>query len=90
MGYEYPLDADWTMEEIIIVMDFYTAIEEAYESSIKKEKLIDLYKEFKKIVDTQSFEKKIVKDFYKVSGYSIFKVMKKTKDDSSIIKMQVE
>jgi len=90
MGYQYPLDADWTMEEIIIVMDFYTAIEEAYESSIKKEKLIDLYKEFKKIVDTQSFEKKIDKDFYKVSGYSIFQVMKKTKDDSSIIKMQVE
>ena len=34
--YDYPLDFDWTTEEIIDVMSLYNAVEQAYEGGISK------------------------------------------------------
>lgn len=80
MDYQYPLNDGWTMEEIVIVIDFYNAIEEAYEVGIKKDKLMSKYRAFKMIVDSKSEEKQLDKAFQQVSSYSIYQVMKKSKD----------
>ncbi|MED2513331.1 UPF0223 family protein, partial [Bacillus thuringiensis] len=31
MEYQYPLDYDWSNEEMVIIVKFYEAIEKAYE-----------------------------------------------------------
>ncbi|RXY83982.1 hypothetical protein DD607_33985, partial [Salmonella sp. 3DZ2-4SM] len=48
MEYSYPIDVDWTQEEILEVMAFYNLIEDAYESEANREQLDQAYKNFKK------------------------------------------
>lgn len=36
-NYSYPIDEDWTHEEIVIVINFLNLVEEANESGIDKE-----------------------------------------------------
>ena len=89
--YTYPMEEDWTVEEICTVIDFYTCIEDAYEGGIQKRDLMDAYREFKKIVDSKSLERKISDEFQEASGYSIYLTMKKCQEakvDSSLIKMK--
>ena len=46
MEYSYPIDVDWTQEEMIQVIEFYNHIEDAYESSTNKEQFNQAYKNF--------------------------------------------
>lgn len=78
--YQYPLNFDWTTEEIMIVMKFYTHIECAYEKGILKEELMTSYRDFKQIVSSQSEEKQLGKQFEMATHYSIYKTMKKCKE----------
>lgn len=87
MDYEYPLDPDWSIEEVIDVIDFYTAIEKAYEVGIKKKELMGAYQKFKNVIGSIAYEKHLDREFKRVSSYSIFQVMKKAKEDIAIIKM---
>lgn len=80
MDYEYPFDTDWSMDEIVVVINFYNCIEKAYEEGIDKKELMSHYREFKKIVDSKSLEKQYDKKFKDVSGYSIYETMKKAKE----------
>ncbi|WP_249028674.1 UPF0223 family protein [Tannockella kyphosi] len=86
MEYNYPLDYTWSTSEIIDVIAFYNCIEEAYEKGITKESLMKAYRDFKVIVDSKSYEKQIDKEFKEVSGYSIYEVIKKSKE-TDFIKM---
>ncbi|EMA6341320.1 UPF0223 family protein [Bacillus cytotoxicus] len=89
MEYQYPLDYDWSNEEMITVVKFYEAIEKANEKGIVKEELMDLYRKFKRIVPSKAEEKKIDKEFQEVSGYSIYRTIQKGKDteEHKIVKM---
>ncbi|ABS22897.1 UPF0223 family protein [Bacillus cytotoxicus] len=89
MEYQYPLDYDWSNEEMITVVKFYEAIERANEKGIVKEELMDLYRKFKQIVPSKAEEKKIDKEFQEVSGYSIYRTIQKGKDteEHKIVKM---
>ena len=78
--YSYPLDLDWSTEEILHVMSFYQAIEIGYTEGILAGKLSEAYKEFKDIVPSKAEEKTIFKDFEKVSGMAPFKLIKQLKD----------
>ncbi|MDF2945819.1 MAG: hypothetical protein K0S51_498 [Bacillales bacterium] len=86
--YTYPINYSWSTDELIIIVKFYEVIEKAYESGVNRKILMDHYRNFKTIVNSISEEKKIDKEFQEVSGYSIYKVIKKAKesDDTSIIK----
>ena len=50
MEYQYPLDLDWTNEEMMQVIHFFNKIENYYESSVKGEDVKKAYKKFKEIV----------------------------------------
>lgn len=80
MEYSYPLDLDWTPEEMVIVVEFLSAVEEAYESRIESRKLLGLYHAFKTVCPGKAQENNIYKDFKKVSGYDGYLVIKQLKE----------
>ncbi len=90
MSYQYPISTDWSTDEIVNVVKFFSCIETAYEKGIERELLIHSYQEFKKVVTSKSEEKKICGQFEDESHYSCYQTMKKAKDDTNlkIIKMK--
>ncbi|RUQ30297.1 UPF0223 family protein [Peribacillus cavernae] len=83
MDYQYPMDMDWTTEEIVDVIHFFEAVEKAYENKIQKEELMSTYRRFKEIIPGKADEKKYTDEFQESSGYSSYLVMKKAKETES-------
>ncbi|KRM36611.1 hypothetical protein FC83_GL002485 [Agrilactobacillus composti DSM 18527 = JCM 14202] len=69
------MDTDWSTAEIVQVVDFYNAVEQAFEKGINKAALLDKYQVFKKIVPSKMQEKQLDKQFNTVSGYSIYQAI---------------
>ncbi|MCP7034300.1 UPF0223 family protein, partial [Listeria monocytogenes] len=57
MEYSYPLNPDWTTEEMTIVVQFLEAIERAYEKGIDTLELKEKYRAFKQVVPAKGEEK---------------------------------
>lgn len=83
MEYQYPIDYTWSTEEIVDVIQFFEAIEKAYESKISKETLMKAYRRFKEIVPGKADEKKYTDEFQGMSGYSAYLVIKKAKETAN-------
>ena len=88
LNYSYPLSPEWSTDEIVDVVNFFEAIERAFEKGIKREELVTKYRRFKEIVPSMSEEKTYFREFEKESGYISFNVIRKIKDApvGSIIK----
>jgi len=88
MEYTYPFSLDWSTQEIVDVVQFFEAIEKAYENGIKREDLMNRYRRFKEIVPSIAEEKTYFREFEKESGYVSFTIIKKMKEqsDNAIIK----
>lgn len=82
MDYSYPFSIDWTTEEIVDVVEFFQAIENAYEKGIKREELMEKYRKFKKVVPSMAEEKTYFRDFEEQSGYVSYQVVKRMKAGS--------
>ena len=89
MEYQYPIDIDWSTEEIVAVIKFFECIESCYEKGINRKELMEQYRIFKKIVPSIAEEKKICGEFEEVSGYSTYRTIKKAKaaEEHAMIKM---
>jgi len=89
MDYSYPISIDWSTQEIIEVVKFFSLIEDAYEKGVQREHLMDQYRKFKKIVPSMAEEKKLFKEFEESSGLSSYKVVKlmKESEKDQVIKM---
>ncbi|MER2090283.1 MAG: UPF0223 family protein [Sporosarcina sp.] len=79
MEYNYPIRQDWSTAEIIEVAAFYEAVEKAYESGIAREKLMEAYRGFKKVVPSMAEEKTLCKEFEEESGYVCYQVVQAAK-----------
>ena len=79
MEYQYPLDLDWSNDEMVEVIKFFNQIENYYEKSIIGTELMEQYKKFKQIVPGKAEEKQIFKEFEEKSGYNSYKVIQKVK-----------
>ncbi|MGN1401858.1 MAG: UPF0223 family protein [Bacillus sp. (in: firmicutes)] len=79
MEYQYPLDMDWSTEDIVHVIAFYEAVEKVYEKGIARTDFMDKYRRFKQIVPSIAEEKRIGKNFEDVSGYSIYRAVQAAK-----------
>lgn len=90
MDYQYPIDFEWSTEEIVKVISFFQAIEKVYEQGMDREQLLKHYNEFKQIVPSKSEEKKVCNEFEEVSGYSTYQAIKRAKNNSAeaFIKMK--
>jgi len=82
MEYTYPFSLDWSTEEIVDVVQFFEAIEKAYENGIQREELMKRYRRFKEIVPSIAEEKTYFREFEKESGYVSFPIIKKMKEQS--------
>ncbi|MBU3830482.1 MAG: UPF0223 family protein [Candidatus Limosilactobacillus merdavium] len=78
-NYSYPIDSDWTTDEMSTVIGMFRVVEDAYEVGVERQEIVDQYKKFKKVVNSKSYEKQLSKRFADVSGYSLYKVMQATK-----------
>lgn len=87
-GFSYPLDEDWSTEEIVAVVEFFEAVETGYEEGIPAGALKGLYKNFKQVVPTKSEEKTLFKEFKERSGFEPFTLIRQLKDsgDGDILK----
>lgn len=79
MEYTYPIDVDWSQEEMVAVISFFNAIEAYYESQIEREELMTRYREFKQVVPGKADEKNLFNDFKQQSGYDSYQVVKQAK-----------
>lgn len=79
MEYQYPLDLDWSNEEMVDVIKFFNQIENYYEKTIIGAELMEQYKKFKQIVPGKAEEKQIFKEFEEKSGYNSYKVIQEVK-----------
>ncbi|AYC29111.1 UPF0223 family protein [Paenisporosarcina cavernae] len=88
MNYSYPFSSDWKTEEIVTVVEFFQAIEQAFEGGIKKETLLSKYRAFQSVIPSKAEEKTLFREFEKESGYASFEAVKKLKDakDGAIIR----
>ncbi|GAA3022810.1 UPF0223 family protein [Tetragenococcus solitarius] len=77
--YQYPLDMEWTTKEIILVVNLWQALEDSYEKGISAEKFLDAYKGFKTVVKSIGEERKLGREFEKLSGYSLYKAVQEAK-----------
>ncbi|WP_223595207.1 UPF0223 family protein [Neobacillus bataviensis] len=83
MEYQYPIDYNWTTDEIVDVINFFEAIERAYEKGIERDEVMRIYRRFKEIVPSKAQEKTLCGEFEEISGYSSYRTIKKAKDASS-------
>lgn len=89
MEYSYPFSTDWSTEEVIDVVSFFEAIEQAYEKGILKETLMERYRRFKEIVPGKADEKRICNEFEEASGYSSYQVVQRMKKASEQTKIRM-
>lgn len=89
MGYSYPIDPSWNMEELLAVMDLLTVVEKAYEGGVSITEVGKVYKKFKDMHFSISDEKQLDKEFKQVSGYSLHEVLVACKRGDKIISLKV-
>jgi len=79
--YSYPIDySEFDSDEIVVIVEFFSLIEDANEKKVNKDLILKKYKEYRSIINSVSYEKTLEREFMKVSGYSIFETIKKIKD----------
>ncbi|WP_125762600.1 UPF0223 family protein [Companilactobacillus hulinensis] len=88
-NYSYPLNPDWTQDEIVDVIALYNAVETAYEHGIKREEFLQKYRSFQQVVPMKMEQKQLDKDFEFESGYSIYQVFKQSQKTSSNGKVRI-
>lgn len=77
--YQYPIDLDWTTDEMVTVMNMWEALEKANESGMNNEKFLAAYQQFKTVVKSIGEEKRLGREFEKVSGYSLYRTVQMAK-----------
>ena len=86
--YQYPLDLDWTTEEMVIVMKMWEDLELANEKGIDNARILKSYQQFKTVIPSIGEETKLGKEFEKVSGYSLYRTVQAAKkNQKKILKM---
>jgi len=90
MDYQYPIDHTWSTEETVQAIQFFQAVEEAYEKGIKRDEFMSAYRQFKMIVPGKAEEKKLCGEFEQASGYSPYQVTKKAKElpDEAVLRVK--
>lgn len=78
--YQYPLRPDWSTAEIVTVIDFFTKVEQAYETSVEREDFMKHYRAFKQVVPSMAEEKTLCKEFEESSGYVAYRAVKAAKE----------
>jgi uncharacterized protein YktA (UPF0223 family) len=89
-NYAYPLEPDWSTEDIVAVTTLYQRVEDAYElpRGVASSDLLDAYRAFQMVVPQKFMEKQLDKSFEEAAGYSIYRTMKRARQEDGQIKMK--
>ncbi len=71
-NYDYPIELDWSHEEMAKVIGCWSVVEACYEGGIAKESFKKAYDAFKEVVPSIGQEKRLGQEFQKLSGYSLY------------------
>lgn len=85
-NYSYPLDPDWSVDEMEKVIGMFRVVEDAYEVGVSRQRVLAAYRDFKTVVTAKSEEKRLGRAFEQASGYVLYRVVKaaQTKQDKKI------
>lgn len=75
-NYSYPIHSGWSDSEIATVINFLRAVEDAYETGVERQTVLERYRAFKQIVNSKAEEKAVGREFEAASGYSLYRVVK--------------
>ncbi|MGX7030243.1 UPF0223 family protein [Vagococcus zengguangii] len=78
-NYSYPLNVDWSHEEITKVVTMWAMLEEVYERGVDIEQLQAAYRDFKSVVKSIGEERTLGRHYEELSGYSLYRVMQQAK-----------
>lgn len=81
-NYSYPIDEEWTSDELKIVIRLFNRVEDAYEIGVNRQKLLSAYQAFQQTLNSRSYEKRLSRQFEQVSGYSIYLAVKEAQSTS--------
>lgn len=81
-NYNYPIDPDWTTDEIVTVIAFLNQVEAVYEQGTDKQTFLTAYQAFKRIVPSKMAEKQLDRQFEATSGYSSYRAVQAAKTAS--------
>ncbi|MCM3279238.1 UPF0223 family protein [Exiguobacterium sp. MER 193] len=88
MQINYPINPDWTTDELIEVVEFYNVVAQANEGGVEREVLLDSYRAFKQIVTSKSEEKQLNAVHDEQTGYSTYCTLQAAmKSSSKMIKL---
>lgn len=71
-NYAYPLQPDWSTEEIIAATEFYALVEDCYDRGVDRAKFLAAYRRFRQICGAKMIEKQLDREFAAASDLSIF------------------
>lgn len=88
MQINYPINPDWTTDELIEVVEFYNQVALANEGGVDRESFLDAYRSFKQIVTSKSEEKQLSAVHDEQTGYSTYRTVQTAlKSNAKIIKL---
>ncbi|GEL13314.1 hypothetical protein FC15_GL001461 [Lapidilactobacillus concavus DSM 17758] len=73
-NYSYPLDPDWSNEELLTVMKIFNDVESAYEGHLNVEKYLADWHAYQQVVPAKMTQKQIDREFEETTSYSIYRV----------------
>lgn len=79
-NFSYPIDEQWTNNELTDVINFFATIEKAYQTGVKRQNLVESYQKFQVVVPNKSEEKRIFREFFNNSGMQPFLAVRQLKD----------
>lgn len=82
-NYNYPLNPEWTTEELISVVNLWSLLEEVYEKKVKAEDFLTAYSAFKQVVKSIGEERQLGREFEELSGYSLYHVVKQARQQKT-------
>lgn len=82
-NYSYPLNPEWTTDELIKVVNMWSSLEEAYEKKVMAESFLKTYADFKSVVKSIGEERQLGREFEEASGYSLYHVVKQAKQQKT-------
>lgn len=77
--YGYPINDDWSTEELIKVVECLALVESAYDEGVDYQRFKQAYAQFKQIVTSIGEEKRISRSFEQESGCSLYRVVQMMK-----------
>ena len=86
--YQYPLDLDWSTDEMVIVMKMWERLEQAYEKGLPSSTFLEAYQAFKKVVPSIGEEHRLGREFEELSGYSLYHAVQAAKKTEGKLKMK--